>query len=138
VSARSKPLLPAGPHSLTLAFYRHLAILVVAAAVLVLLGQAMPIADQPAVWILVAIVLGALAGLISGWYGLIFLLGGLMLGTALDLAAGHAMTAEAADILPTAGPWYLGVYLVAAIAFVAARLIADRFRRGRARDHSGR
>jgi hypothetical protein len=128
VTARTNPLLPAGPHSLTLAFYRHAAILGVAAAVLVLLGQTMPIADQGVVWIVAAIVLGALAGLITGWYGLIFLLGGLMIGTALDLAAGPAMTAEAADILAIAGPWYLGVYAAAAAAFAVSLLLRRRMR----------
>ena len=122
VVRRDRANLPRQPRSLTLAIYRHGAILIGAAAVLVALGYTMPIDQQPLAWLAAAAILGLLAGAISGWYGLIFLLSGLGMGIVFDLAIHHPGSDQAADMLALAGQWYLAVLVVAAIGFVVARL----------------
>jgi hypothetical protein len=130
LSGRLASLTGGHPRSLTLALYRHAAILVVAAAVIVGLGYAMPITDQqPVAWLVAAAVLGLLAALVSGWYGLIFLVAGLAIGIVLSLALQDPATSHAVDQLTVAGPWYLAVLVVATVAFAITRLLVARLLR---------
>lgn len=110
------------PRSLTLAFYRHGVILGVAAAVVVLLGQNVPLESQPVAWYVAAAVLGLGAALVSGWLGLVFLVSGLAIGAALDLAIRHSSTADAAAHLGTAAPSYLAVGIIATVVFAVVLL----------------
>ncbi|CAN5715330.1 hypothetical protein BH23CHL7_BH23CHL7_21210 [soil metagenome] len=129
VSRARQRLLPDGrPRSLTLAVYRHAAILAVAIAVVLLLGRLAPIEANVGVWVAAGLALGALIGIASTWYGLVFLTGGLLIGCTLDLAGRFSGTAEAIDQLTVAGPWY-AVLIVAAIAtFVGARFLRPLLR----------
>jgi hypothetical protein len=119
------------PRSLTLAIYRHTVILIVAAAVLVALGYAVPLNEQPIVWLAAAAILGLLAGIISGWYGLIFLLSGLGMGIVLNLAIHHPSSGQAADQLDAVGQWHVALLAIAAVAFVVARLATGQLLRRR-------
>lgn len=132
MSGRFASLSARQPRSLTLAFYRHAAILVVAAALIVALDGALPIrGDMPVPWLVAAALLGLLAALVSGWYGLIFLVAGLGIGIVLSLALRDPATSQAVDLLATAGPWYLAMLLVAATAFAITRLVVERLLRRR-------
>ncbi|HVM30898.1 MAG TPA: hypothetical protein VM305_09065 [Candidatus Limnocylindrales bacterium] len=128
MSGRASVLGDDQPRSLTWAIYRHTAIMVVAALVLVALGYTMPVGEQPLVWVAAAVVLGVLAGLLSGWYGLIFLVSGLAMGTVFDLAIHRPGSDQAADQLAATGEWYLATIVVGTVAFALVRLVATRLR----------
>jgi hypothetical protein len=115
------------PRSLTLALFRHTAILLIGASVVLILGRLAPIESQPTAWLLAGLALGLLTALIGSWYGLLFLVSGLLAGAALDLAARFTATAEAAGQLAAAGPSYAAMVVVAIGAFAVARLAGRQF-----------
>lgn len=115
------------PRSLTLAFYRHALILVGAAVVVALLGRSVPIEANGPTWYVVMAVVALLAGLLSGWLGLVFLVSGLAAGAALDLAIRHSSTADAAAYLEAAAVPYAVGALVAIVAFAIAVLARRAF-----------
>jgi hypothetical protein len=87
-------------------------------------GQLGPIGDQPLLWLAVAALAGALAGLVDrGWLGLLFVEIGLAIGIALDLVAHHHATGEAAVALATAASLYLAALLAGAAAYLIVRMV---------------
>jgi hypothetical protein len=115
------------PRSLTLAFYRHMAILVGAAVLVVALGGFAPIEAQPLAWIAAAAGAGAVAALMSGWIGLVFLVVGLGIGVVLDLAVRHPATGDTVTRLAANPPWHAAAAVAAVIAFAVVLLIKRRF-----------
>jgi hypothetical protein len=116
-----------GPRSLTWAFYRHLALLVIGAFVVLLLGRLAPIEQYATAWLIAGLALGVLTALVSNWYGLLFLASGLLIGSALDLALRFAPTSAAADQLAAVGPSYVAMIIVAMASFALAAFARRQF-----------
>lgn len=123
------------PRPLTFAAYRHTAIFVAAAGAMLMLPLVAPAAtDIELIWIGVAFILGALAGVGGGWTGLLLLVSGLVLGIGIDLATRHPAAGDAAAALGDDAVLHLAVVGAAIIGYLLT-MAARQVLRGR-REHA--
>ncbi|MDP8905602.1 MAG: hypothetical protein M3N29_09895 [Chloroflexota bacterium] len=106
-------------------FFRHLAVLLLGAGVmLALVAPGSPIGSDQAMWLVLGGAAGVIAGLIGrGWLGLLFLLSGIAAGLLLALAWQFGSTEGAAHDLGSHGPAYASVAAVALAGYVLAYLL---------------
>ena len=117
---------------MTAALLRHGIVLLLAIGAVWAMGIARDtaISDSPFSWLVLSVVVGALAALIArGLMGAVFLVAGLILGFGLLVGHQTGVSAEAATALRQDGWLFAALIAVALEAYLIVFLILMRFRR---------
>lgn len=117
------------PGSLVSPVARHLASFLVAVVGALALSRVAPGVDQPLVWLVGGLVIGAICGALGGGrLGVLFVVAGLWIGMWFDPTRQAEPAADTLHALGTVGPAYIAAVIGAIVAYALVLLVVRRLR----------